>query len=128
MLNYFVQQTFLLKAASSSLTGCNAFDYLKRQRRSRHAIARKSVCYKLLSYLPAKRVNVFLESASAMLKGQHGFRREHSTKTACKVLLPDIKRISSVFRQYTHAAFVNIKATFDSVPRKLVLRRSDDGA
>ena len=84
-------------------------------------IAKKSACYKLLSLLITKRLSLFLERKDVIPEEQHGFRRNRSTISACKILLEDIQQALSKPRRYLYAVFVDFKAAFDTAPRDLIL-------
>ena len=84
-------------------------------------IAKKSVCYKLLSALLTRRLSGFLEAVQAIPPEQHGFRERRSTLTACAVLLTDIQRTLGNRGGHVYAVFVDFKAAFDTAPRDRVL-------
>ena len=85
-------------------------------------IAKKSACYKLLSSLLTRRLSNFCEATGVIPNEQHGFRRGHSTMTACSALLDDVKQALAKPSQPLYAVFVDFRAAFDSAPRNIVLR------
>lgn len=70
------------------------------------------------------KLNVLLERADAVPKGQHRFTRKHSTKTAWKALFADIdiERIFTSLRQCIYTVFADYKAVFHYSARNLVLK------
>lgn len=89
-------------------------------------IAKKSVCYKLLAGILTRRLTEFLENLDVIPMEQHGFRSEHSTTTACRILLSDIDKTLSKPKSFIYAVFVDYKAAFDSAPRDKVLQTLAD--
>ena len=55
-------------------------------------IVKKIVCYKLLSCILSRRLSGFLEAQNIIRPQQHGFRRDHSTSTAYRVLLGNVRK------------------------------------
>ena len=89
-------------------------------------IAKKSVCYKLLAGILTRRLTMFLENLDVIPMEQHGFRSEHSTMTACEILMKDIDKALSRPRTYVFAVFVDYRTAFDSAPRDKVLQTLAD--
>lgn len=58
----------------------------------------QSVCYKLLSDLLTKRLNIYLEGVHTIPLEQYEFGRARSTETACRTLITDVKSISAAPR------------------------------
>lgn len=89
---------------------------------SYRGIAKKSVCYKLLSSLLTRRLNLFLELTGVLPEEQHGFRAGRSTGSACKLLLRDIQDSQAKRKCPLYAVFVDFRAAFDTAARDLILR------
>ena len=78
--------------------------------------------YKTYSKLVNKRLNSYLETENILCESQNGFRPKRST-TEHVFCLIEILQICKESKQSTFCCFVDFKKAFDSVDRKLLLRK-----